>query len=568
MPSIITRLPFGRVVQTHPLISIAQHTSSAPARSTAMPRPATRHQRNPRPRSPKQPSLPSPRLADRKQLAQQLSRKSAAQPLQDSDDSDRLVVKGPGGRTGGYLPKNEIYASGGVGKGDKPGSHPTRAQRRKQMIQAAQGQQRADSSNQRSPPQRSESRDAEARPVTAPSSATRPTTAQPTPAKENSILDGIRPRRRQHSILQASEAEGSSLGLTDDSFALPDDESTPLNASKAKATTTTPSSSASRKRKLGPSEPVESAMQTLDKPKKSPAEPALPPQPLSTLRASGQKQRPRTNEEDESVMAPPMSSSSSNSPAKPKSSSPSKLRRPAQQPATLLTSQLQALMMPTKRRKTTRARQRSEFDIPEDSDSPAHHISEPDHEDSSFLPTRRKRTKSRPREKDKDQLSSRSTKAATKSKQNNAKSKAKVAPAQAASKSNISTRLTLSRSAGNKGTKSPSQHSTTARTPSVSSDPNGGKVVASSGRERRSGGSPLKELVSMADIGGKENRNLSRVGEGSEVLVEASDEERDVVETKVPPPKKARSKWDEIDAWDMDFEEVEVWERSSEKDAR
>ena len=72
----------------------------------------------------------------------------------------------------------------------------------------------------------------------------------------------------------------------------------------------------------------------------------------------------------------------------------------------------------------------------------------------------------------------------------------------------------------------------------------------------------------MADIEEKENQNLGEVVE-SEVLIEASDEERGAVESRqASPVKKARSKWDEIDAWGMDFEEVGVWERSSEKDAR
>ena len=526
--------------------------------------------------SPKQ-QQPSPRTAaHRKDLAQRLSGKRLAQPLPDSDDSDKLVVKGPGSRTGGYLSKNEIYASGGVGNGDKPGSHPTRAQRRKQMILAAQSQEKTERARTASATtaqpyqtQGTESQEGIVRSIISdPSSAVRVAPAQPTPSRDNSILDGIRPRRRQHSILKALEAGESGLVPADDSFALPDDESTPLNAAKAKAAATTPptshsTSSTSRKRKMGSLEPVRSLQRV------TPAAPAiptpestLPPQPLSTLRASGQRQRPKVDDEDDSIMAPPMSSSSSNSPTKTKSSSSSNPRRSPQQPAIILTEQLQALM-PSKRRKTARNKTSAhpEFDIPEDSDSIAHRISEPD-QDSSFLPTRRKARKSRLREKDKDQVDSRTGN--TKSKQK--RSKAKPAQTTSKAKSNTSTRITLSRSTGNQGTKSPSQHSTTTRARSLSSDPNGAKVAGSSSRAKRSGGSPLKVL--MADIEGKENVG-GEADETGDVLVARSDDEQAEVEgTKAPSPKKARSKWDEIDAWDMEFEEVEVWERSSEKDAR
>lgn len=543
-----------------------------------MPRGPTRRMRKAGPTSPKLRQTSPRSAANRKELAQRLSSKRLAQPLQDSDDSDKLVVKGPGSRTGGYLPKNEIHASGGVGTGDKPGSHPTRAQRRKQLILASQSQQKTNSNDTSSPgtaqlaqTQSTETRAGIVRPTTtAPASAARPSTTQPTPSRDNSILDGIRPRRREHSILRAPEVEDSGLGHTDDSFALPDDESTPLHAAKAKgANNATPltsqlPSSVSRKRKLGSPEPADVVRQAKPTVPSIPTpEPTLPPQPLSTLRASGQRQRPKIDDEDDSIMAPPMSSSSSNSPAKTKSSLSSKTQKSPQQSGVILTEQLQALM-PLKRRKTARSRTAAhpEFDIPEESDSPAHHVSEADH-DSSFLPTRRKARKLRPRETDRDQTDARS--GTTKSKQK--KSKAQPARTTSKAKANTSTRLTLSRSAGNQGTKSPSQHSTTADTRSPSSDPNanGDTVVASSSRAKRSGGSPLK--LSMADIEAKEN--LVEVGENSDVLVARSDEEADHVEPVKPPsPKKPKSKWDEIDAWDMEFEEVEVWERSSEKDAR
>ena len=91
-------------------------------------------------------------------------------------------------------------------------------------------------------------------------------------------------------------------------------------------------------------------------------------------------------------------------------------------------------------------------------------------------------------------------------------------------------------------------------------------MVGVSSRGRWSGGSLLK--VSVADMEEKENL-AGGPGETTAILVARSDDEIDQVDKARPPsPRKARSKWEEIDAWDMEFEEVEVWERSSEKDAR
>jgi hypothetical protein len=72
-------------------------------------------------------------------LKAELEKKLAHKPIgprpNDSDDSDRLVFKGSG-RRGRSVPRQEIYASGGVGKGDQPGAYPSRAQRRQSMTRA------------------------------------------------------------------------------------------------------------------------------------------------------------------------------------------------------------------------------------------------------------------------------------------------------------------------------------------------------------------------------------------------------------------------------------------------
>ena len=153
------------------------------------------------------------------------------------------------------------------------------------------------------------------------------------------------------------------------------------------------------------------------------------------------------------------------------------------------------------------------------------------------------------------------------------KSKAKTPLAQSKSRvksrSNKSTRLTpsQSRSAEAQGTKSPSQQSSTGRGRALSSEANGGKETASSNKAKRSGGFPDKVLAAI-----EEKENLGDGGEMSEVLVSRSDDDAErrghPLQTKAAPLKKARSKWDDIDDWDMEFEEVDLWERSSEKDAR
>ncbi|RMZ82670.1 hypothetical protein DV738_g1441, partial [Chaetothyriales sp. CBS 135597] len=177
-----------------------------------MPRPPVRAQRRGRP------------LSDnntRDQLARKLADKPVGTRPEDSDDSDRLVTKGRGGgRRGRSNTRQEIYASGGVGAGDKPGAHPTRAQRLKSMARALN-----------SPRPRSVSV-ASRQPVGGLINAhsSEPATTNgvvSTPSRDASILDGFKPRKRQPSILRTTALDSSTLDLSNDSFALPDDESTP-----------------------------------------------------------------------------------------------------------------------------------------------------------------------------------------------------------------------------------------------------------------------------------------------------------------------------------------------------
>jgi hypothetical protein len=106
-----------------------------------------------------------------------------------------------------------------------------------------------------------------------------------------------------------------------------------------------------------------------------------------------------------------------------------------------------------------------------------------------------------------------------------------------------------------------------------SSDPNpnagNGKPESSNG-EKQYGGSPLKPALIPIEEQENTHEHEDEDEYDNVLVVRSDDEEQDTNIRKSTSPQKRqkRSVWDEIDAWDMDFEEVEVWERSSEKNAR
>jgi len=63
-------------------------------------------------------------------MEQKLAHKSVGQRPADGDDNDRLVIKG-NGRRGRNVPRQEIYASGAVGAGNKPGAQPSSREKKK-----------------------------------------------------------------------------------------------------------------------------------------------------------------------------------------------------------------------------------------------------------------------------------------------------------------------------------------------------------------------------------------------------------------------------------------------------
>ena len=184
----------------------------------------------------------------------------------------------------------------------------------------------------------------------------------------------------------------------------------------------------------------------------------------------------------------------------------------------MTTEELQALM-PTKRRKTTRDQKKktaSHFDIPEDSTSD-HIVGEAD---DSFLPSKQRKGK-RP----KQTIKSKTTK----------------------SRANQSTPPPL-RGTRIRSAKNPmQQNQAQSRLITLSASPN---------KAERFGGS----RSNPKDSGdGKENEDG--------VLVVGSDEEREP-RLVVKVPDKQKSYWDAIDDFSLDYEEVDVYDKSSEKDAR
>ncbi|OCT53023.1 hypothetical protein CLCR_09946 [Cladophialophora carrionii] len=558
------------------------------------------------------PTAPSPRFKKipssspaKAELAKKLAHKPIGPRPTDSDDSDRLVVKG-NGRRGRNVASQEVYASGAVGQGDKPGNYPTRAQRRKSLTDATReilangpkdvrnGKEsvaahagRSRTHVQEEPVEKSPQMNGIVKkPMTArkdapppavvaapavlpPGSAPRP--VQPTPTRENSILGTLKPRRRQPSILQNIDQDSSSFDVEDEEQFLPDDESTPFNPSKTQRPLSTPNplspllSSSSRKRKFGASDPggltesdkhqmpTSSPLSSARRSRNTP-EPSLPALPVSTLRESGRKHRESVRDADD-ILAPPESSSSA-------SSSPVRARAPASTArskthipkpvATITTKQLLEAAMPSKRRKATRerTRNRGHFAIPADSDP---ELADGD-DDSNFLPAGNGR-KSRRKE---PVIKPSGARTRTKAKPKPGKAAATAKRKQAASKTSTSHLLTTSTTApiltpststSNRETKSPSQQRSTT---SVLLNPDGELNAPTS---KPYGGSHLRGQGRgpTARGGDKENQVPREPGSSDEL----SEGHRNIGNAQ-SKQAGSKSKWADIDAWDMDFEDVEV----------
>ena len=354
--------------------------------------------------APNNPLSSSP-AACRRQLHEKLAHKSVGRVPDDSDDSDELVVKSSTPRNRRGVARQEIYASGGVAKGDKVAAHKSPSHRRERVVPEAIPRSEAELNGEGKNVQ---PKIRGLRPINRLSTSQ---TAQPTTSKvpasvirspseyasvdvsreggrkssaaETSILGPIRTRKRQPSILRSIDGPDSSILDPDLDDFLPDDQSTPLNASRKRKLSHSPRAST----------PVQSPQQadvlTTGNKDVTNGEPDLP-QLLSSATSQRQQSPP---EIDSDTMAPPQSSSSGPSPVKAKTPLPSKTKlnnRKSKDPKSLSTTALQALM-PARRQQRARreraAKARSEFDIPEDSSDPPNGAAEnqaadPDAEES------------------------------------------------------------------------------------------------------------------------------------------------------------------------------------------
>lgn len=574
-------------------------------RGPARRRNATRHHHNPR--------VP-PDTNARSHLERKLANVPVGQRPTDSDDSDRLVVKGNGRSS---KRKQEIYASGAVRGSDRPGALPTRAQRRKNLSNDTEeilAQAKEDLSRRqktKNPATSTSSLTPLEKSIPALPSSTIKTprsainSIQPTPLRENSILGTLKPRRRQPSILQHVDHDSSSFDSADEEQFLPDDESTPLHLSTAPKTINTPATTStqppsSRKRKLGHADPflpngvstssqrITSPMSMTEYSSKTP-ESALPALPLPALRDSDRRRRNFISEPDD-VMAPPESSSAtSSSPAKPEkpavSAKRAKKTAEAKSIPLMTTQELQAAVMPTKRRRTARDRKPTplEFNIAADSDSP------PDEreDDSNFVPQRKVRNTARrtgaTRGSNKDQSkgipNGRSGRAVA-GKNAAGKNMAKTDHKQSTRESittittSTSTSTVLSPPNVRKGhaTKSSSQLSSSrgTTTNSLKESSNSASMVSASAAGWESKG----------QYGGSRTLRLGRGTEQDKENFPTDQLLRDDFDSpgtdrasaskvlshtrpvQIAITKKTtgtlRGKWADIDAWDMEFEDVEV----------
>jgi hypothetical protein len=366
-----------------------------------MPRPPVKrsklnHQNLAAKRVPNNPLSSSP-AARRRQLQDQLAHKPVGRVPTDSDDSDELVTKTRNPRNRRGVPRQEIYCSGGVAQDDKVAGHKSPSHKRHQISPSNKKQQippkqastvapKVNGSRSATAPARkglkaidrlstskpadvsntSGLRSAKPSPLGLTSSNATRVMAQETPTVESSILGPIQLRKRQPSILRLIDAPESPILEKDLDDFLPNDESTPLNASRKRKLSPTPTASAP----VPPFEPppergvLEYATENSTAP-----EPELPAAPSS----AASPQRPLLSGSNDDTMALPRSSSPGPTPTKVKPPSPIKKKASAQKvkaPKSLSTSALQALM-PARRQQRTRrdrpAKASSEFDIPEDS---------------------------------------------------------------------------------------------------------------------------------------------------------------------------------------------------------
>lgn len=545
--------------------------------ASAMPRPPVkrRRQNSYTQQNLKRSPLPDPSPA-RKALEQKLAHKALGKRPKESDDSDELVTTRTSGRG---RPRQEIYASGAVAKGDKPGGWPTKEQRISSI--------RDDTAEILSQRSRSVSRansSASTQSTSAPShqeiepgnpfSASIPvpnlqkrkgSQAKPlfngvshTTQADVSVLGRIKPRKRQASILQLIENDdnqnSSIIDSDDEALFDPDGVSTPLPNGRKTTPALIAGNLGSLKRKrnveLSESAHVRSS---------SPSAPVAAQQ-VHLFSRTQQKKLSTTAlaQGDKEIMAPPESSDEDDE-ATTNTARQAATKAP-RRPLAPSTQQLQSLM-PSKKQQQKSLRQRSarsEFEVPADStENSVDEKAENEQDYSAFLPAKSRKAQKRPATRGKSTVG-RGTKTGNKLQD---KSKSTRSTSYTPSPAQIRAPLPLSSTKSGTQAKSPSKQDSAMRDKSTNI---GSAVVKPTrGAKKRYGGSRNRTA-------GKENQPLPLLentpGSDDAAEVGTIPSREDVAD--VADVKTWKRKWADIDDFDLEFEEVSVSTHGSSPNAR
>lgn len=529
----------------------------------------------------------------REYLQKKLAHKPIGNKPENSDDSDGIVTSQRFGRNRKQF---EIYASGAVAKGDKPGAFPTRAQRTRAL--------RSDTDEILSQRSRSTSRAASvasvrsAQPVAAPeevsetakdaSSAKRRKIDRadanvddkpPNVRTEKSILGAIKPRKRQNSILETMGISNDDLGPDssgihsgDEERFLPDEVSTPAQDQRNGVRTEITNSTSSLKRKRGAevipsrsnvrsSSPLSSVPSEEESPVR--CQPELPrPSRSQQKKLRSSKSASKTDATGGyDVMAPPESSDSEDSSEETGVLSRSPVKVKKDKPIAISTQQLQHLMPSKQEKPLSVGRPRDEFEMEVDSTSRSEDEVDDLEEHSSFSPikTRRgqKRNSTRLTGKGKENTRKTMTKGGKTTSKGKAGTKSTNKISHTPSPARLRAPLPLSSSKPRRPeAKSPSKQDTIMRDKSANTPV---PTRATRGEKRRYGGFRRREA-------GKENRPISLSDErsGSDTsLVDENKVKAARQQANGPEIKAWTKKWGDIDDFELDFEEVSASTRSS-----
>jgi len=524
-------------------------------------------------------------IPDQRQAREQLEKKLLQKPVgkrpDNSDDSDNIVTSRTTGRN---RKRQEIYASGAVAKGDKPGAYPTKAQRTRTIRQHTEEilSQRSRSASRANSVASARSSEKDDNPKEAATKAvdttgakrakldgtsTQPNGVSHTPQAEVSVLGRIKPRKRQASILQLIEQDndGSTIHTDDEAEFLPDEVSTPVDKTQpvVPSPLVTSASSLKRKRGSGPTQPAS------DAPPPEAVGPVsnpfrLPQDQLPQPTRAQQKVLDKKQKDQVDVMAPPESSddeSVDGEAAQLLASSSKKQRKP---PAPS-TEQLQDLMPSKNLKSRIRRPQQNEFDLPDDSTMDEESEAENDH--SAFVPSKRRKAAKK----------GKTTQMARKQAGNGVKTKNQIRETQKStsatshtpSPARLRTPRPLSSTKSGTQAKSPSKQDTATgtvlrekagNTPLLSRTAKDGKAKKQYGGSRLRGRGKENQVVLLSD-----EPSVS----GAEVVDHPSSKARSQGELAVTAEARAwNKKWGDIDNFALEFEENTASTRSNSPRAR